>query len=97
VKVSSGGHPEDTTASVQCGNGRLALSGGAAATNKGNPANPPLASDDPNMELSAPAEADGSIAEADDVPTGWVARIDSIQSPRTFSVYAVCGPMPVEP
>jgi hypothetical protein len=43
--------------------------------------------------LSAPAEADGTTAEATDQPTGWIARVDFFNHtpPDTFTVYVVCA------
>lgn len=84
-------NPSDTNEVIQCngpdnaGTGR-ALGGGVAGDSDtaGTP--------DPNIELSAPAEADGSRAESDEQPTGWIGRIDWFGLPeRTFTVYVICA------
>jgi hypothetical protein len=77
--------PEDVDALIQCGGAPtagtgVALGGGAISTD-GN---------DPLIELSVPAEADGSPAEAGDQATGWRARIDGAAG-STFSVYVTCA------
>jgi hypothetical protein len=77
--------PEDGDALVQCGGAPtagtgVALGGGAVSTD-GN---------DPLIELSVPAEADGSPAEPGDQATGWRARIDGATG-STFTVYVTCA------
>jgi Collagen triple helix repeat (20 copies) len=86
-------NPTDTNETIQCsgpdsaGTGR-ALGGGVAGDLD------PVGSLDPTVELSAPVEADGSRAEADDQPTGWIGRIDwfnDSSGTRTFTVYVICA------
>jgi hypothetical protein len=79
------GAPEDVDALIQCGGAPTAgtgraLGGGAISTDP----------NDPLIELSGPAEADGSPAEAGDQLTGWRARIDGATG-STFTVYVICA------
>jgi hypothetical protein len=87
------GNPEDANAVVQCGGTETAgtgqaLSGGASGDPDTN-----QTGEDPSIELSAPAEADGTPVEATDQPTGWIARVDFFNHtpPDTFTVYVVCA------
>jgi hypothetical protein len=78
---------DNTIAIIQCGGTDtagtgLALAGGA----KSNEAS----DNNPFFELSTPAEADGSEAEAGDQATGWRARVDSTGA-QPFTVYALCA------
>ena len=77
--------PEDADALIQCGGTPtagtgVALGGGAISSDP----------NDPLIELSGPAEADGTVAEPSDTPTGWRARIDGATG-TTFTVYVTCA------
>jgi hypothetical protein len=79
------GLPDDADGVVQCGGTPtagtgLALGGGAISTD----------TNDPLVEMSVPAEADGSPAEPGDQATGWRARMDGATG-STFTVYVICA------
>ena len=78
---------------MQCGGTETAGTGLALAGGAMQQPDSAGSGDDPVIELSAPAEADGTPAEAADQPTGWIARIDAPASTpaKTFSVYVVCA------
>jgi hypothetical protein len=76
---------DDAEGLIQCGGtptaGTGRALGGGAISNDPN---------DPLIELSGPAEADGTIAEANDQPTGWRARMDTV-SGGVFTIYVICA------
>jgi hypothetical protein len=78
---------DNTIAIVQCGGTDtagtgLALGGGAKSNEPSD--------NNPFVELSTPAESDGSEPEAGEQPTGWRARVDSGAN-QPFTVYVLCA------
>jgi hypothetical protein len=84
------GNPEDVNAVIQCqgpdtaGTGR-ALGGGVSAEPDA------VATFDPVVELTAPANASGVKAADSEQATGWIGRVDSPNPGESFSVYVICA------
>jgi hypothetical protein len=75
------GADNDASVGVDCPGSAVAL-GGGGSTNDTN---------DPALVLSAPLEADNTIAEDGDTPTGWFVDFDNVGNSDNVTAYAICA------